>query len=78
MYDIPIESVFLQLSNGIRCVMPSTDRRLELKAKDIDGSDCVTAGCVLIDLVSSAISRTAVYTNGLINSDDMLWKKEFL
>jgi len=26
--------------------MPSTDRRLELKAKDIDGSDCLTAGCV--------------------------------
>ena len=26
--------------------MPSTDRRLELKAKDIDGSDRVTAGCV--------------------------------
>jgi len=26
--------------------MPSTDRRLELKAKDIDGSDRLTAGCV--------------------------------
>ena len=26
--------------------MPSTDRRLELKAKDIDGSDCLTAGCI--------------------------------
>jgi len=26
--------------------MPSTDRRLELKAKDIDGSDHLTAGCV--------------------------------
>jgi len=24
----------------------STDRRLELKAKDIDGSDRLTAGCV--------------------------------
>ena len=38
--------VFHQLSNGKRHVMPSTDRRLELKAKDIDGSDCLTAGCV--------------------------------
>jgi len=37
---------FHQLSNGIRHVMPSTDRRLELKAKDIDGSDHLTAGCV--------------------------------
>ena len=26
--------------------MPSTDRRLELKARDIDGSDRLTAGCV--------------------------------
>ena len=26
--------------------MPSTDRKLELKAKDIDGSDHLTAGCV--------------------------------
>ena len=26
--------------------MSSTDRRLELKAKDIDGSDRLTAGCV--------------------------------
>ena len=57
---------FHQLSNGKRHVMPSTDRRLELKAKDIDGSDCLTAGCVLIDLASPAISRTAVYANGLI------------
>jgi len=38
--------VFYQLSNGKRHVMPSTDRRLELKAKDIDGSDRLTAGCV--------------------------------
>jgi hypothetical protein len=26
--------------------MPSTERRLELKVKDIDGSDHLTAGCV--------------------------------
>ena len=37
---------FYQLSNSERHVMPSTDRRLELKAKDIDGSDRLTAGCV--------------------------------
>jgi len=45
--------------------MPSTDRRLELKAKDIDGSDRLTAGCVLMDLASPAVSRTAVYARGL-------------
>jgi len=33
MYDIPFERSFLQLSNGIRHVMPSTDRKLELTAK---------------------------------------------
>ena len=41
--------------------MPSTDRRLELKAKDIDGSDRLTAGCVLIDLASPGVSQTSVY-----------------
>jgi hypothetical protein len=45
--------------------MPSTDRKLELKAKDIDGSDCLTAGCVLTDLASPAVSRMAVYASGL-------------
>jgi len=40
--------------------MPSTDRRLELKAKDIDGSDRLTAGCVcqwvnLVDTLDQAI-----------------------
>jgi hypothetical protein len=45
--------------------MPSTDRRLELKAKDIDGSDRLTAGCVLMNLASPAVSWTAVYANGL-------------
>ena len=66
MYDIPIDSAFPQLSNGIRHVMPSTDRRLELKAKNINGSDRLTAGCVLMDLASPAVSQTAVYANGLI------------
>jgi len=64
-YDTPIDSVFHQLSNGIRHVMPSTDRRLELRGKDIDGSDRLTAGCVLMDLASPAVSRTAVYAKGL-------------
>jgi len=38
MYDTPFDRVFLQLSNGIRHVMPSTDRKLELQANDIDVS----------------------------------------
>ena len=33
MYDIPFDRSFLQLSNGIRHVMPSTDRKLKLTAK---------------------------------------------
>jgi len=33
MYDIPFDRSFLQLSNGIRHVMPSIDRKLELTAK---------------------------------------------
>jgi hypothetical protein len=49
--------------------MPSTDRRLELKAKDIDDSDRLTAGCVLIDLASPAVSRMAVCASGLTGHD---------
>ena len=56
---------FHQLSNGKRHVMPSTDRRLELKAKDIDGSDRLTASCVLINLASPGVSQTSVYAKGL-------------
>jgi len=37
-YHTPFDRVFLQLSNGIRHVMPSTDRKLELQAKYIDVS----------------------------------------
>ena len=33
LYDIPLDRSFLKLWNGIRHVMPSTDRRLELKEK---------------------------------------------
>jgi hypothetical protein len=33
MYDISFDRSFLRLSNGIRHVMPSTDRKLELKAR---------------------------------------------
>jgi hypothetical protein len=45
-YHTLFDSPFLQLSNGIRHVTPSTERRLKLKAKDIDGSDRPAAGCV--------------------------------
>jgi hypothetical protein len=72
-YDIAIESAFHQLSNGIRHIMPSTDRRLELKAKNIDGSDRLKGGCVLMDLASPAISQTAVYANGMRETDGNLF-----
>jgi len=50
MYDTPFDRVFLQLSNGIRHVMPSIDRKLELQAKDID---------------VSTVSQPAVCSSGL-------------
>ena len=53
MYDIPFDRSFLQLSNGIRHVMPSTDRKLELTAK---------ASMAL------PVSQPALCCNGLHNS----------
>jgi hypothetical protein len=50
MYDIPFDRSFLQLSNGIRHVMPSTDTKPELTAKSS---------------MAQPISQPAVYANGL-------------
>ena len=50
MYYIPFDRSFLQLSNGIGHVMPSTDRKLELTAKAS---------------MAQAVSQTAVCSNGL-------------
>jgi len=50
MYVIPFDRSFLQLSNGIRHVMPSTDRKLELTAKA---------------LMAQPVSQPAVCCNGL-------------
>jgi hypothetical protein len=50
MYDIPFDRSFLQLSDGIRHVMPSTDRKLELTAKTS---------------MAQPVSQPAVYANGL-------------
>jgi hypothetical protein len=52
MYDIPFDRSFLQLSNGIRHVMPSTDTKPELTAKSS---------------MVQPISQPAVYANGLIS-----------
>jgi hypothetical protein len=49
MYDIPFDRSFLQLSNGIRHVMPSTDTKPELTAKAS---------------VAQPVSQPAVYANG--------------
>jgi hypothetical protein len=51
MYDIPFDRSFLQLSNGIRRVMPSTDTKPELTAKSS---------------MAQPVSQPAVYANGLI------------
>jgi len=50
MYDIPFDRSFLQLSNSIKHVMPSTDRKLELTAKAS---------------MAQPISQPAVCSNGL-------------
>jgi hypothetical protein len=50
MYDIPFDRSFLQLSNGIRHVMPSTDTKSELRAKAS---------------MAQPVSQPAVYANGL-------------
>ena len=51
-YDIPLDRSFLKLWNGIRHVMPSTDRRLELKEKT---------------LMAQNAWQAFVYANGLTN-----------
>jgi hypothetical protein len=50
MYDIPFDRSFLQLSNGIRPVMPSTDTKPKLTAKAS---------------MAQPVSQPAVYANGL-------------
>jgi hypothetical protein len=50
MYDITFDRSFLQLSNSIRQVMPSTDTKPELTAKPS---------------MAQPVSQTAVYANGL-------------
>jgi hypothetical protein len=51
MYDIPFDRSFLQLSNGIRQVIPSTDTKPELTAKPS---------------MAQPVSQMAVYANGLM------------
>jgi hypothetical protein len=50
MYDIPFDRSFLQLSNGMRHVMPYTDIKPELTAKAS---------------MAQPVSQPAVYANGL-------------
>jgi hypothetical protein len=57
MYDIPFDRSFLQLSNGIRHGMPSTDPKSELTAKAS---------------MAQPVSQSAVYANGLTAGDHAL------
>jgi hypothetical protein len=52
MYVIPFDRSFLQLSNGIRLIVPSTDTKPELTPKAS---------------MAQPVSQPAVYANGLIN-----------
>jgi len=61
MYDIPFDRSFLQLSNGMRHVMPSTDRKLELTAKAS---------------MAQPVSQPALCCNGL-NADSTSCRPEF-
>jgi hypothetical protein len=67
MYDIPFDRSFLQLSNGIRHVMPPTDTKPELTAKAS---------------MAQPVSQPAVYANGLKISFSIvsleLWSKQEL
>jgi hypothetical protein len=56
MYDIPFDRSFLQLSNGIRHVMPSTDTKPELTAKAS---------------MAQPASQPAVYANGLTQAEQL-------
>ena len=58
MYDIPFDGSFLQLSNGIRHVLPSTDRKLELTAKAS---------------MAQPVSQPAVCCNGLTFCSEKEW-----
>jgi hypothetical protein len=53
MYDTPFDRWFLQLSNGIRHIMPSTDTKPELTANAS---------------MAQPVSQPAVYANGLRNN----------
>jgi hypothetical protein len=57
MYDIPFDRSFLQLSNGIRHVMPSNYTKPELTAKAS---------------MAQPVSQPAVYANGLNKRKYML------
>jgi hypothetical protein len=54
MYDITFDRSFLQLSNGIKHIMPSTDTKPELTAKTS---------------MAQPVSQPAVYANELISHD---------
>jgi len=56
VYDIPFDRPFLELSNGIRHVMPSTDRKLELTVKAS---------------MAQPVSQPAVCSNGLIRTEHL-------
>jgi hypothetical protein len=56
MYDIPFDRSFLQLSNGIRHVMPSTGTKPQLTAKAS---------------MAQPVSQPAVYANGLTNITEL-------
>ena len=56
MYDIPFDRSFLQLSNGIRHVMSSTDKA-RINSKGLGGSASHRRLCVPIGTNTADISK---------------------
>ena len=64
MYHIPFDRSFLQLSNGIRHVMPSTDRKLELTAKASMAQPVSQQALCCNGLRDSRLKQTVLTTAG--------------
>jgi hypothetical protein len=62
MFDIPFDRSFLQLSNGIRYIMPSTDTKPELTAKAS---------------MAQPVSQPAVYANVLMTLPPLTKRNRF-
>jgi hypothetical protein len=84
MCDIPFDRSILQLSNGIRHVMPSTDRTLELTAKasmalPVSQPALCSNGLIWLEITASVgLLWTRWWTFGSYRRQDISWLSEGL